>query len=132
VPLGVAVRSPGRRRRATIREPGDLPERSHPSIVRGARMGRTSAAVTNRTVTRMVAAMNSSGLISQNHKSASMAAQGSRNRLRLWLATVATGAVLTLTGSAMAADMAVKAPPRENFRIRKDRILESKFLASLH
>jgi high affinity Mn2+ porin len=40
-----------------------------------------------------------------------MAAQGSRNRLRLWLATVATGAVLTLTGSAMAADMAVKAPP---------------------
>ena len=40
-----------------------------------------------------------------------MAAKGSRNRVRLWLATVTTGAVLTLAGSAMAADMAVKAPP---------------------
>ena len=41
----------------TTREPGDLPERGHPSDVRWARAGRTSAAVTKRFVTRMEAAM---------------------------------------------------------------------------
>ncbi len=40
------------------REPGDLPERSHPSIARGARMGRSSAVVTKQIVTRMEAAMD--------------------------------------------------------------------------
>jgi hypothetical protein len=40
------MQSLGRRRGAETREPGDLPERSHPSGVRGARMGRSSAAMT--------------------------------------------------------------------------------------
>jgi hypothetical protein len=57
MPLGFAVQGLGRRRGATTREPGDLPERSHPSTVRGARVGRTSAAVTKRFVTRLEAAM---------------------------------------------------------------------------
>jgi hypothetical protein len=52
VPLGLVVQGLGRRRRAATREPGDLPERSHPSVVRGARSGRTSAVVTNGTVAR--------------------------------------------------------------------------------
>jgi hypothetical protein len=51
VPLGLAVRGLGRRRRVTTREPGDLPERRHPSGVRRARMGRTSAVVTPKVVT---------------------------------------------------------------------------------
>jgi hypothetical protein len=52
MPLGFAVQSLGRRRRIKTREPGDLPERRHPSGVRGARAGRTSAVVTDRVVTR--------------------------------------------------------------------------------
>ena len=52
VPLDLAMQGLGRRRRAATREPGDLPERSHPSGVRGARSGQTSAAVTNGVVTR--------------------------------------------------------------------------------
>ena len=56
MPLGLAMQGLGRRRRVTTREPGDLPERRHPSGVRGARSGRTSAAVTKRFVTRMEAA----------------------------------------------------------------------------
>ena len=56
MPLGLAMQGLGRRRRVTTREPGDLPERRHPSGVRGARSGRTSAAVTKRLVTRMEAA----------------------------------------------------------------------------
>ena len=56
MPLGLAMQGLGRRRRVTTREPGDLPERRHPSGVRGARTGRTSAAVTKRLVTRMEAA----------------------------------------------------------------------------
>ena len=34
VPLGLAMQGLGRRRRVTTREPGDLPERGHPSGVR--------------------------------------------------------------------------------------------------
>jgi len=45
MPLRFAVQGAGRRRRAKTREPGDLPERRHPSTVRGARLGRASAAV---------------------------------------------------------------------------------------
>ena len=56
MPLGLAMQGLGRRRRVTTRKPGDLPERRHPSGVRGARSGRTSAAVTKRLVTRMEAA----------------------------------------------------------------------------
>ena len=56
MPLGLAMQGLGRRRRVTTREPGDLPERGHPSDVRWARAGRTSAAVTKRLVTRMEAA----------------------------------------------------------------------------
>ena len=36
MPLGLAMQGLGRRRRAATREPGDLPERRHPSGVRGA------------------------------------------------------------------------------------------------
>ena len=39
VPLGFAVQSLGRLRRAMTRKPGDLPERSHPSVVRGRAFG---------------------------------------------------------------------------------------------
>ena len=46
----------GRWRKATTREPGDLPERSHPSGARDARSGRTSAVVTEGAVTRTEAA----------------------------------------------------------------------------
>jgi hypothetical protein len=53
VPLGFALQSLGRRRTAITREPGDLPERSHPTSARGARLERTSAVVTDRLVTRM-------------------------------------------------------------------------------
>jgi len=63
VPLGFAVRSLGRRGRAITREPGDLPERSHPAVVRGARTGRTSAAVTNQCVTCTEAALAALGRI---------------------------------------------------------------------
>jgi hypothetical protein len=56
MPLGFAVQSLGRLRRATTREPGDLPELGHPSGVRGARSGRTSAVVTGSVVTRTEAA----------------------------------------------------------------------------
>ena len=56
MPLGLAMQGLGRRRRVKTREPGDLPERSHPSGVRGARAGRISAAVTTWIVTRMEAA----------------------------------------------------------------------------
>ena len=56
MPLGLAMQGLGRRRRAATREPGDLPERRHPSGARGARSGRTSAAVTKRLVMRMEAA----------------------------------------------------------------------------
>jgi high affinity Mn2+ porin len=41
------------------REPGDLPEQRHPSAARGARVGRTSAVVTNKIVTRWGTAMRS-------------------------------------------------------------------------
>ena len=40
-----------------------------------------------------------------------MVAKGSRNSVRLWLATVMAGGVMTFAGAAAAADMAVKAPP---------------------
>ena len=56
VPLGLAAQGLGRRRRVTTREPGDLPERRHPSDARWARAGRTSAVVTKGLVTRMEAA----------------------------------------------------------------------------
>jgi hypothetical protein len=46
VPLGFALQGLGRRRRAITREPGDLPERRHPTGARGARLERTSAVVT--------------------------------------------------------------------------------------
>ena len=46
-PLGFAKQSPGRLRRVKTREPGDLPERRHPSDVRWARAGRISAVVTS-------------------------------------------------------------------------------------
>jgi hypothetical protein len=46
-PLGFVTQSLGRRRRTATRKPGDLPERRHPSAVRGARAGRTSAVVTD-------------------------------------------------------------------------------------
>jgi hypothetical protein len=55
-PLGFAQQSLGRWRKATTREPGDLPERSHPSGARDARSGRTSAVVTEGAVTRTEAA----------------------------------------------------------------------------
>jgi hypothetical protein len=47
VPLDLAMQGLGRQRRVTTREPGDLPERRHPSDARRARVGRTSAAVTS-------------------------------------------------------------------------------------
>jgi high affinity Mn2+ porin len=56
VPLGLVMRGLGRQGRAATREPGDLPERGHPSDVRWARPGRISAVVTNQLVTRMEAA----------------------------------------------------------------------------
>jgi hypothetical protein len=57
VPLDLGIQGLGRRRRVTTREPGDLPERGHPSDVRWARAGRTSAAVTSTMChTRMEAA----------------------------------------------------------------------------
>ncbi len=39
VPLDLAAQGLGRRRRVTTREPGDLPERGHPTDVRWARLG---------------------------------------------------------------------------------------------
>jgi len=45
MPLGSAPQSLGRWRRVTTREPGDLPERSHPAGARDARSGRASAVV---------------------------------------------------------------------------------------
>jgi hypothetical protein len=67
MPLGLAVQGLGRRRRVRTREPGDLPERSHPSGVRGARSGRTSAVVTESIVTRTEAAMAGLGRILSNN-----------------------------------------------------------------
>jgi hypothetical protein len=52
VPLGFAEQSLGRRTTVRTREPGDLPEQRHPSAARGARVGRASAVVTERIVTR--------------------------------------------------------------------------------
>ena len=56
VPLDLAMQGLGRRRRAATREPGDLPQRGHPSHARRACAGRASAVVTKRLVTRMEAA----------------------------------------------------------------------------
>jgi hypothetical protein len=47
MPLDLAIRGLGRRRRVTTRKAGDLPERGHPSDARWARAGRTSAVVAN-------------------------------------------------------------------------------------
>src|ERR1700739_722635 len=55
---GLCQHGPGRWKTVTTREPGDLPERSHPSGVRGARTGRASAVVTCRIVTRSGTAMD--------------------------------------------------------------------------
>src|SRR5690348_7356369 len=59
VPLGFAEQSLGRRTTVRTREPGDLPEQGHPSAARGARVGRASAVVTERIVTRWAAVMGS-------------------------------------------------------------------------
>lgn len=94
------------------RKPGDLPGRSHPSIARGARMGRTSAVVTRRLSQQMEAALASLGLTLLNRKSArTIVAKGSRNVVRRWLAIVAAGSGLTFADAAIAADLPVKAPP---------------------
>ena len=57
VPLGFAEQSLGRRTTVRTRKPGDLPEQRHPSAARGARVGRASAVVTERIVTRWAAVM---------------------------------------------------------------------------
>jgi hypothetical protein len=102
MPLGLAVQDLGRRRRVTTREPGDLPERGHPSDVRWARAGRTSAVVTKRLVTRIEAAMNMFARILSN-KTAKSAIPA---------ALAATFLAITFTENAKAdGTMVTKAPP---------------------
>src|SRR4029077_17170644 len=96
------------------REPGDLPERSHPSSVRGARMGRTSAVVTHRIVTRRSTAMCFLMRQFADRDSLGRHVFGWHvfgrpdNAAR---AVLFAGAFLALAGSSGAADLPVKAPP---------------------
>jgi hypothetical protein len=106
VPLGLAAQGLGRRRRVTTREPGDLPERRHPSDARWARAGRTSAAVTSTMChTRMEAAMAMLAHI----RSIKIV----RNTISAALATLAAALAMTTYGESAKADGATvtKAPP---------------------
>jgi high affinity Mn2+ porin len=102
------------------REPGDLPERSHPSGVRGARAGRTSAAVTTRFVTRMEAAMimpahflsNNARYRARFVERQAVATLRSVWAGKLWLAISVTAIVIASAERAKADDaMVTKAPP---------------------
>ena len=108
-PLGLAMRGLGRRRRVTTREPGDLPERGHPSDVRWARAGRTSAAVTKRLVTRMEAAMTMLARILSTKLAKTKIA---KTTISASLAASATAFAMTYAESAKAdGAMVTKAPP---------------------
>src|SRR4029077_9092737 len=91
------------------REPGDLPERSHPSSVRGARMGRTSAVVTHRIVTRRSTAMRFLMRHFANSDFLGRHVFGRQDNAAR--AVVFAGACLALANGAGAADLPVKAPP---------------------
>jgi high affinity Mn2+ porin len=83
------------------REPGDLPGRRHPSGVRGARMGRSSAVVTEGTVERTGATAMRCRI--QRFRTIGRAAIAK-------LARVTWTAAFLAAAPAMAAEMAVKAP----------------------
>jgi opacity protein-like surface antigen len=104
VPLGLAMRGLGRRRRVMTRKPGDLPERGHPSDVRWARAGRTSAVVTKRLVTQMEAATTMLARI--------LSTKIAKTTIPAWLAASAAILTITYAESAKANDAIVtKAPP---------------------
>src|SRR5262249_16270591 len=83
------------------REPGDLPERRHPSGVRGARMGRCSAVVTEGTVER-------TGATAMRCRVQRFRTIGPAAIARL--ARVTGTAAFLAAAPATAAEMAVKAP----------------------
>jgi hypothetical protein len=119
MPLGFAMQSLGRRRRVRTREPGNLPERSHLSGVRGVRSGRTSAVVTERVVTRMEPAMHMLEQIPSNDtfscsriaKTAIPGTNRSRLGLKLWLAVTTAAVVIVAAKSAAADDTTVTTAP---------------------
>ena len=119
MPLGLAMQGLGRRRRVTTREPGDLPERCHPSAVRGARAGRTSAAVTTSIVTRMEAATTMPAhFLSNNARSHARVIERraittlrSAWPRRLWLAASAAAVCIAFTEAAKADDIFVTKAP---------------------
>src|SRR5262249_56975161 len=83
------------------REPGDLPGRRHPSGVRGARMGRSSAVVTEGTVERTGA--TAMRCRAQRFRTIGRAAIAKMARVT-WTAAFLAAA------PAMAADLPAKAP----------------------